>query len=183
MSSAYEGRIVSTSVCWIHAFCHCDRLSFFHFQKKVKPASLLGYRWKITTIYMDLYVAVEVKAWVSNYKSQLYMGVVIYSYLIFSWHLLVKGYGYLLICGYFTDINTLRPRQNRRHFADDIFKCIFLNENVLISIKISLNFIPKGPIHNIPALVQIMVWRRPGDKPLSEPVMIISLTHICVTRP
>ena len=68
-------------------------------------------------------------------------------------------------------INTLRPRQNGRHFADDIFKCIFLNENVWIPIKISLKFVPKGPINNIPALVQIMAWRRPGDKPLSEPMM------------
>ena len=80
-------------------------------------------------------------------------------------------------------INTLRPRRNRRHFADDIFKCILLNENVRISIKISLKFVPQGPINNILALVQIMDWRRPGDKPLSEPMMTISLTHICVTRP
>ena len=43
------------------------------------------------------------------------------------------------------DLNTLRPRQNGHHFADDIFKCIFLNENVLIAIKISLKFVPKGP--------------------------------------
>ena len=80
-------------------------------------------------------------------------------------------------------INTLRPRQNGRHFADDIFKCIFLNENVWIPIKISLKFVPKGPINNIPSLVQIMVWRRPCDKPLSEPMMVRLLTHICVTRP
>ena len=79
-------------------------------------------------------------------------------------------------------VNTLRPRQNGRHFADDIFQCIFLNENVLISIKNSLKFIPKGPINNIPTLVQIMAWRRPGDKPLSEPMMDSLLTHICVTR-
>ena len=58
-----------------------------------------------------------------------------------------------------------------------------LNETVLISIKISLKFIPKGPINNIQALVQIMAWRRRGDKPLSEPMMIISLMHLCVTRP
>ena len=37
-------------------------------------------------------------------------------------------------------LNTLRPRQNGRHFADDTFKHIFLNENVRISIKISLKF-------------------------------------------
>ena len=81
------------------------------------------------------------------------------------------------------DVNTLRPRQNGRHFADDIFKCIFLNENVWISIKISLKFVPKGPINNIPSLVQVMAWRRPGDKPLSEPMMVRLSTHICVTWP
>ena len=64
-------------------------------------------------------------------------------------------------------INTLRRRQNERHFADDIFKCIFLNESVWIPVKISLKFVPGGPINNIPAMVQIMAWRRPGDKPLS----------------
>ena len=80
-------------------------------------------------------------------------------------------------------IITLRPRQNRRHFAEDIFKCIFLNENVWIPIKISLKFVPQGPINNIPALVQIMARRRPGDKPLSGPMMVRLPTHICVTRP
>ena len=80
-------------------------------------------------------------------------------------------------------INTLRPRQNGRHFPDDIFKCIFLNENVWIPVKISLKYVTKGPINNIPALVQIMAWRRSGDKPLSEPMMVGLPTHICVTRP
>ena len=80
-------------------------------------------------------------------------------------------------------IITLRPRQNGRHFADDIFKWIFLNENVWILLKISLKFVPQGPINNIQALVQIMAWRRPGDKPLSGPMMVKLPTHICVTRP
>ena len=79
--------------------------------------------------------------------------------------------------------NTLRPRQDGRYFADDVLKCIFLNENVWISLKIPLKFVPRGPINNIPALLQIMAWRRPGDKPLSEPMMVSLLTHICVTRP
>ena len=47
----------------------------------------------------------------------------------------------------------------------------------------SLKFVPKGPINNIPALVQIMAWRRSGEKPLFEPMMVNLLTHICVTRP
>ena len=80
-------------------------------------------------------------------------------------------------------INTLRPRQDGRHFTDDIFKCIFLNENVWIPNKISLKFVPKGPINNIPAMVEIMAWRRPGDKPLSEPMVVTLPTHICVARP
>ena len=80
-------------------------------------------------------------------------------------------------------LNTLRPRQNGRRFVDDTFKCISLKENVRISIKISLKFLPQGPINNNPALVQIMAWRRSGDKPLSEPMMVSLLTHICVARP
>ena len=55
--------------------------------------------------------------------------------------------------------------------ADDIFKCIFLNENDWISINISLKFVPRSPIDIKPALVQVMAWRRIGDKPIPEPMM------------
>ena len=55
--------------------------------------------------------------------------------------------------------------------ADDIFKRIFLNDNVRISIEISLKFVPKGSINNKPALVQVMAWRRTGDKPLPEAML------------
>ena len=48
---------------------------------------------------------------------------------------------------YLSQFNPCPPGQNGRHFADDIFRCIFLNENVWISIKISLNFVAKGSIH------------------------------------
>ena len=60
--------------------------------------------------------------------------------------------------------NTLGPKQNGRYWADDIFKCIFFNENVWISLQISLKFVPKIPHNNIPALVQVMDWHRPGDQ-------------------
>ena len=50
-------------------------------------------------------------------------------------------------------------------------------------LRFSLKFVPRGTINKIPALVQIMVWRRPGDKPLSEPMVVSLLMHICVTRP
>ena len=58
-------------------------------------------------------------------------------------------------------INTLRPRQNGRHFADDFFKCIFLYENVWFSINISLKFFPKGPI-------KIFRWCHGADQATSH---------------
>ena len=88
-----------------------------------------------------------------------------------------------LTLGGFSQVNTLRPRQDGRYFADDVLKCIFLNENMWISLMIPLKFVVKGPINNIPALVQIMAWHQPGTKPLSEPMLVFVLTHICVTWP
>ena len=64
-------------------------------------------------------------------------------------------------------LNTLRPRQNGRRFADDT-----LDENLELRLRFHWSFFPKGPINNNPALVQIMAWRRSGDKPLSEPMMV-----------
>ena len=63
------------------------------------------------------------------------------------------------------------------NFADGLFKSIFLDENVWISIKISLKKFPKGPINSISALVQIMTWHWPGVKPSSVPMMVSLLTH------
>ena len=80
-------------------------------------------------------------------------------------------------------INTLRPRRNGHHFADDLFKYIFLNENAWILIEISLKFVPICQINNTPALVQIMAWHQLGDKLLSESVMARLPTPICITRP
>ena len=82
----------------------------------------------------------------------------------------------------FAIFHTWRLMQNGGHFPDDILKWIFFNENGWMLVKISLKFVAKGPINNIPALVQIMAWRRPGDKPLSEIIMVSLLTLICVTR-
>ena len=75
-------------------------------------------------------------------------------------------------------LNTLRPKQNVRHFAEAIFKCIFLNEKAEISIKIALQFVPKDSINNISALFQIMPWHWLVNKPLSE-----TMIHICITWP
>ena len=97
-------------------------------------------------------------------------------YIIFDIFNVCQSYGMKIL-------NTMRLRQNGHHLPDDIFKCIFLNENVFVSIKISLKFVPKGPINDITALIQIMAWRCQGKKPLSEPIMVSLLTHICVTQP
>ena len=126
----------------------------------------ISYLWLscTTTIYA---VNIGIRAWIGNY-------------------ICVKQWDWMThLCPNFNSglVNTLRPRRNRRHFTYDIFKCIFLNENVWISVKISLKFVPNGPIDNIPALVQIMAWRRWGDKPLFEQMMVSLPTHICVTRP
>ena len=76
-------------------------------------------------------------------------------------------------------INTLRPRQNCSHFADNI-----LNASSWLKMqKCHLRLVPKVPFNSIPSLVQIMAWRQPGAKPLFEPIMIDLLMHICVTRP
>ena len=54
--------------------------------------------------------------------------------------------------------------------ADDMAKCIFLNENDRIPIQISLKIVSSSPIDNKPALVQVMARRRTGDKPLRTPL-------------
>ena len=65
-------------------------------------------------------------------------------------------------------INSSFPGQNGRHFADDIFKCILLNENLRILIWVSLKFVPNRLINNKSALVRAMAWRLTGDKPLPK---------------
>ena len=57
------------------------------------------------------------------------------------------------------------------NLADDIFECILLNENDRIPIQMSLMFFPSSPIDNKPMLVQVMAWRRTGEKPFPEPMM------------
>ena len=99
---------------------------------------------------------------------------VIYSmpWLLMSWQHMEPGhqqYDIYLPLPEYSCFNTLRLRQNSRHFADDTLKHIFFNENVKILLKVSLKLVPRGPINNIPSLVQIMAWRLPGNKPLSEP--------------
>ena len=66
---------------------------------------------------------------------------------------------------------SLRPRQNDGHWAENIFKCIFLNQNYRILNQISLQFVTCGTTDNDLILVQITAWQRTCDKPLSEPMV------------
>ena len=77
------------------------------------------------------------------------------------------------------ELNTSRPRKNDRYFADEIFKCIFVNEIFLISNESSFRYVLLGLIDNNPALVQIMAWRRADDKLLFEPMMAY-FTETCM---
>ena len=78
-------------------------------------------------------------------------------------------------------------RTKSTHWDQDkmatVFQTTFSNANIWILFKISLKFVPNGQINNSPELVEILAWRRSGDKPLSEPMMVRLPTHICVTRP
>ena len=64
--------------------------------------------------------------------------------------------------------NSSPPEKMAVILADGNFKCIFLNGNDKITIRISLKFVSRSPIDNKPALVQVVACRRTGDMPLPE---------------
>ena len=68
-------------------------------------------------------------------------------------------------------LNPFLPGEKGRHFADDIFECILMIEKLCILLRISLKFVPKGPIGSTSALVQVMAWYRTGEQSLPEPVL------------
>ena len=80
-----------------------------------------------------------------------------------------------MLC-YHTEADTKWTPFHRRHFQGHFLEC-------WIPIKISLKFVPKSAVDNFSAVVQIMAWRHPGDKPLSEPIIVTLPNYICVTRP
>ena len=69
-------------------------------------------------------------------------------------HLTMNDNSFVLFyTSYDYPLNSSPPGQNGRHFGDDIFRCIFVNEKFCILIKISLKFVLKGPIEYKWALV------------------------------
>ena len=112
-----------------------------------------------------------------NVKSQTYFD----SFIVHLWYTMLAIDHKTKLCLQW-HVHALRPRQHGRKFPDDILNFIFLNENVWISLTIYLTCVRKVRNNNIPSLVQRMDWHRTGEKPLSEPMMVSLLTHICVTR-
>ena len=119
---------------------------------------------------------------VVHYKAGLFSSSVLRWWWVFNmasvtggrYQCIMLNYHFFFKCGrilWYGVFNTLRPWLNDLHFADDIFKCIFLNENHFVFICISRKYVPMDPIVNMSALVQMMAWRRSGDKPLSEPMV------------
>ena len=41
----------------------------------------------------------------------------------------------------------------------------------------ALNLVAKDPVSNIPSFILIIAWHRPGDEPLSEPMMVYWYTY------
>ena len=80
-----------------------------------------------------------------------------------------------------TNSKHIEPETKCPPFSRPHFQLHFCEWKCMI--KISLKFVPKDPINNIPALVQVIAWHRPGSKPLPEPMMFHLLMHKCVTRP
>ena len=163
-------KVVPTIKIGMHTgpLCHVKNVTFWKFSWYCEKT-----RWKALYFYMiNMICMMCVFIWIFT---QLHFYLIDDSYV-------GQKYGIEFSCQFrcrnMSCEITLRPRQNGRHFPDDIFNSIFLNENVWTPIKFSLTFVPKGPINNILALVQIMAWRRLGDKPLSEPMIVRLPTHI-----
>ena len=126
----------------------------------------------LLTTFLNALSWMEFLYW-SRFHWSLFLRVQLIQIMAWHWTWCIYSYSSGLL-------NILRPRQNGCHFADNIFKCIFLNENVWISLEISLKF-----IHRI-QLTIFQHWFRcwqPGDKPLSEPMMVSLLMHICISWP
>ena len=69
-------------------------------------------------------------------------------------------------------LNILRPMENVRQFAHDIWKCILLNDHCCIFTLNTQKIVSNDVFFDMPSLVSIMAWRRIGDKPLSGPMML-----------
>ena len=140
-------------ITWTNAdFLSIGPLGTSFGENKIKiPKFLLNVPRKLYTQRFNATMLLSVKRWGIISAMVLFYLLSIQSLILLCKSAQRRG-SQDLLCFY---INTLRARQNGRRFPGDIFKLIFLNENVGISIRISLKFVPRGPINNNSALVQI----------------------------
>ena len=61
------------------------------------------------------------------------------------------------------------------------FSIVFTWMKMVVPIQVSLKYISMSPINSKLALVQVMAWRRAGDKPLPE-LMMTQLIHAYVRQ-
>ena len=165
-----QGGIISKSCC-----CFCTPY-FFSCTQQYKHytiyVSAINARWRgchgipliqcstlITVNFLQNIRNTPCLAWGARYvslKSDLYLTKQWYVFFCNVAFILVHAIAGPNYTGNIYSLDSLRLRQNGRHLADDIFKWIFLNENVWLSINISLKFVPMGQMNNIPALIQIL---------------------------
>ena len=75
-------------------------------------------------------------------------------------------------------------RDKMADISQTIFSNIFSSKKMFeFRLKFHWNLFLRVQLTKIPALFQIMAWRRPGDKTLSEAMLVSLLTHKCFTRP
>ena len=115
------------------------------------------YSWELVVLIQSAYIYLESLLW-----------LLFFQWLCLNWN----------VCHLQSSLFTLKPRQKPRHLADDILKCVFLNESTLILIGISLKFLSGGSISIKPVLLQIMTTIHYMNK--SGPSLLM---HICVTQP
>ena len=141
---------------------------------KLNHVSKRGHKWTGRTGVVCCLSWVRLKSKIKHksrrVKSDLSLSpnTALYPWIIKNHYLLTVAMWEWKDSNYTLQINTLRPRKTGRHFSDDIFKWIL--------ITISLEYVPRGPTDHIPALIQILTWRRPEDKSFSDPLIIILLT-------
>ena len=111
--------------------------------------------WKICSVTAQIFKSICAYAKKGIYHHRMWIELLLWSWYLVIYFIFVNTKPVVIqIWKLWLIITHPSPGQHGRHFADSVFKCIFVNEKFCISIKISLKFVPKGPVENNPALVQ-----------------------------
>ena len=128
---------------------------------KISKVLLLGNKKFLNQVLQKVYHSVQIVTCLSrsnlSFRSSCYLFTMLFKCL---WLLICYIYWSIIQWWYSGFVLIIHLTHWGRYFLYNIFKCIFLNENVWFFIKISLKFVPKGPVNNIPALVQMAPIRR-----------------------